>query len=268
MEINKIIIKNKKKLYEYKSSFISMKEDELQKINIKSNELFQNETRNNMVKWLVFLCDTLHFNIQTLLRSVLIFDKFISVSDLFDSNDLTQEKMNLITIACLSLGTKFEEINCNYVKFFTDKVLNLPDCQIFSIKDLTSMEMTILKQLNYKTIYTTSYDFLLFYIDIFKYFFNITNNLFIENIKTLGQNIIKENINKNIFLSLCQSDFAFICLQQAFFQLGFDNFMTKIKNILLLLLNDKNMNNDLRKNEDDDNRIFFNKNTEINLMSF
>ena len=82
MEINKNIIKNKKKLYEYKSSFISMKEDELQKINIKSNELFQNETRNNMVKWLVFLCDTLHFNIQTLLRSVLIFDKFISVSDL------------------------------------------------------------------------------------------------------------------------------------------------------------------------------------------
>ena len=99
-----------------------------------------------MVKWLCFLCDTLNFNIQTLLRSVNIFDKFISVSDLFENDDLTQEKMNLITVACLSLGTKLEEINCNYVKFFTDKVLNLPDCQIFSIKDLTQMEMTILKK--------------------------------------------------------------------------------------------------------------------------
>ena len=258
----------KKKIREYKYTFISLKEDEPQRINIKSSELFENETRNNMVKWLSFLCDTLNFNIQTLLRSVNIFDKFISVSDLFENNDLTQEKMNLITVACLSLGTKLEEINCNYVKFFTDKVLNLPDCQIFSIKDLTSMEMIILKQLNYRTIYTTSYDFLLFYTDVFKYFFNITNNLFIENIKTLGQNIIKENINKNIFLSLCQSDFAFLCLQQAFYQLGFDNFVQKIRNMLLLLLNDKNMNNDLRKNEDDDNRIIFNKNTEINLMSF
>ena len=129
--------KSKKKLNELKCTFITMKEDEPEKIDTKSSELFENETRNNMVKWLSFLCETLNFNTQTLYRSVIIFDKFISVSDLLENEDLTQEKMNLITIGCLSLATKLEEINCNYVKFFTDKVINLPDCQIFSVKDLT-----------------------------------------------------------------------------------------------------------------------------------
>ena len=263
MEINQNSLKNKKNINEYKSSFISLKEDEPEKINIKSNELFENETRNNMVKWLVFLCDTLHFNIQTLIRSVIIFDKFISISDIFLKEDLTQEKMNLITIACLSLGTKFEEINCNYVKFFTDKVLNLPDCQIFSVKDLTSMEMLILKQLNYKTIYSTSNDFLMLYLKIFQNFFNINNTQYIENIKNLAKNILKENINTNIYLSLYQSDFAFLCLQQAFIQLGLYYLMPKIKNILLLLI----VNNNSRKNECDNNERLFNNDLEEDTIS-
>ena len=164
MKSNATFINRDEKLSEFKSTFVSLKEDEPSNINIKSNELFENETRNNMVKWLVFLCNTLNFNFQTLNRAIIIFDKYISLSDSLENEDLTQEKMNLITIGCLSLGTKLEEINCNYVKFFTDKVLNLPDCQIFSVKDLAKMELKILKQLKYKTLYTTSYDFLFFII--------------------------------------------------------------------------------------------------------
>ena len=90
---------SEKRINEFQSSFFSMKEDEPSKICIKSNELFENETRNNMIKWLVFLCDTLNFNYQTLNRSVLIFDKFISTSSIcnLDNGELTQEKLNLIT---------------------------------------------------------------------------------------------------------------------------------------------------------------------------
>ena len=56
MKSNATFINRDEKLSEFKSTFVSLKEDEPSNINIKSNELFENETRNNMVKWLVFLC--------------------------------------------------------------------------------------------------------------------------------------------------------------------------------------------------------------------
>ena len=256
MNVNINSTKNKKKISEFRSTFFNLKEDEPQKINIKSSELFENETRNNMIKWLCFLCDTLNFNIQTLYRSVTIFDKYISVSDLLEEGDLTQEKMNLITIGCLSLGTKLEEINCNYVKFFTDKVLNLPDCQIFSIKDLTKMEMTILKKLNFKTLYSTSYDFLIFYLDLIEYLYNLPKYI-IENIKIYALYLMKQNINTNLFLSMSQSDYAFICLQQAFIQIGQNDIMIKIQNFL--------KNDDLLKAKRKECRNCFNENDERNI---
>jgi len=270
MKSNASFITRDEKFSDIKSTFSSLKEDEPSYINIKSNELFENETRNNMVKWLVFLCDTLNFSFQTLNRVIIIFDKYISLSDLFENEDLTQEKMNLITIGCLSLGTKLEEINCNYVKFFTDKVLNLPDCQIFSVKDLSKMELKILKQLKYKTLYTTSYDFLLYYLDIFKYFYN-SSSYFFENIKNYALYLMKQNINTNVYLSMSQSDYAFFCLHQAFMQIGNNDIMKKLLNILILFNNDFNSNN-LKREERTENistkidRINIFRNSEFNIF--
>ena len=262
MKSNMTSTKIKKKLSEFIYNYITIKEDEPEKIDIKSNELFENETRNNMVKWLSFLCETLNFSNQTLYRSVTIFDKFISVSDLLENNDLNQEKMNLITIGCLSLATKLEEINCNYVKFFTDKVLNLPDCQIFSIKDLTKMEMEILKKLNYKTLYSSSYDFLLFYLDLIEYLFHFPK-IFIENIKIFALDLMKQNINTNIFLSLTQSDYAFICLQQTLIQMGQSDIITKIRNFF----NNDNLERIKREDNNNKERDFVKRNLEINYFS-
>lgn len=267
--------KSEKKINEFQSTFLSMKEDEPSKINIKSNELFQNETRNNMVRWLQFLCDTLNFNLQTLFRSVLIFDKFISTSKLclLDNDELTQEKLNLIAIACLSLGTKLEEINCNYVSFFTEKVLNLPNCEIFTVKDLTKMEMTVLKELNFKTLYSTSYDFMLFYLDIFKYFFN-PSFIIIENIKKCAESIMKQNIMNNFFLNMSQSDYAYACLNQVFIQIGMNNIMNQIRNILMIFdinkLIKKNKSLDMNNTGDDndiDNDDNLHHNLEMNLLN-
>jgi len=270
MKSNATFINRDEKLSEFKSTFVSLKEDEPSNINIKSNELFENETRNNMVKWLVFLCNTLNFNFQTLNRAIIIFDKYISLSDSLENEDLTQEKMNLITIGCLSLGTKLEEINCNYVKFFTDKVLNLPDCQIFSVKDLAKMELKILKQLKYKTLYTTSYDFLLYYLDIFKYFYN-SSSYFFENIKNNALYLMKQNINTNLYLSMSQSDYAFFCLHQAFLQIGNNDIMKKLLNILIIFNNGFN-SNDLKREERTENinskidKIKIFRNSKVNIF--
>ena len=270
MKSNATFINRDEKLSEFKSTFVSLKEDEPSNINIKSNELFENETRNNMVKWLVFLCNTLNFNFQTLNRAIIIFDKYISLSDSLENEDLTQEKMNLITIGCLSLGTKLEEINCNYVKFFTDKVLNLPDCQIFSVKDLAKMELKILKQLKYKTLYTTSYDFLLYYLDIFKYFYN-SSSYFFENIKNNALYLMKQNINTNLYLSMSQSDYAFFCLHQAFLQIGNNDIMKKLLNVLIIFNNGFN-SNDLKREERTENinskidKIKIFRNSKVNIF--
>jgi hypothetical protein len=259
--------KIRKKLNELKSTFITMKEDEPKKIDIKKSELFENETRNNMVKWLSFLCDTLNFNSQTLYRTVTIFDEFISISDPLENDDLNQEKMNLITIGCLSLATKLEEINCNYVRFFTDKVINLPDCQIFSVKDLTKMELKILKKLGFKTLYSTAYDFLLYFLDIFQYFYNPSNYCF-ENVKNHTLFLMKQNINTNLYLSMNQSDYAFFCLYQAFLEIGNNDIMQKILNILILLNNDVDKNDLKRQNRTDDiNNKFIFRNSQVNIFS-
>lgn len=245
-----------------------MKEDEPERINIKNNEFFENETRNNMVKWLVFLCDTLNFNTQTLFRSVIIFDKFISSSNIIYDEDFTQEKLNLITIACLSLGTKLEEINCNYVSFFTEKVLNLPNCEIFTVKDLTNMELIILKELNYNTLYTTSIDFVSFYLDIFQYFFN-PNQQFSQNIQKLAENMMKQNIMTNAYLNMTQDEYAFACLNQTFIQIGMMGAINQIRNTLMLF----NINNLMKKNKslDDNNDCNdsddIQHNLEVNLLT-
>ena len=264
MKINSL----EKKIDEFQSTFLSMKEDEPKRINIKNSEFFENETRNNMVKWLLFLCYKLNFNTQTQFRSVIIFDKFISSSNIIYGEEFTQEKLNLITIACLSLGTKLEEINCNYVSFFTEKVLNLPNCEIFTVKDLTNMEFIILKELNYNTLYTTSIDFVSFYLDIFQYFFN-PNEQFSQNIQKLAENMMKQNIMTNAYLSMTQDEYAFACLNQTFIQIGMMNVINQIRNTLMLF----NINNLMKKNKslDDNNESNdtedIQHNLEVNLLT-
>ena len=266
---------NNRNLSLIKENFINLKEEESSPINIKEYKISIEETRPIMISWLSFLCSKLNFSDQTLFRCISIFDQYISKIPQEQSNKLDKDYLSLIAIACLSLATKLEEINCNYVSFFTQKVLNLPNCAIFSVKDLTKMEMCILKELNYKTLYTTSYDFMLFYLDIFRYFFNPPFT-FIQNIKNCTEVIMKQNIMSNIFLNMTQSDYAYACLNQAFMQIGTNNnIMNQIRNILMifdmnkiikknksLIMNNSGNDNDIIDNDDN-----LHHNLEVNLLS-
>ena len=162
--------------------------------------------------------------------------------------------------------------NYGHVKCL-EKVLNLPNCEIFTVKDLTKMEMTVLKELNFKTLYTTSYDFMLFYLDIFKYFFN-PSFIIIENIKKCAENIMKQNIMNNLFLNMSQSDYAYACLNQVFMQIGMNNIMNQIRNILMIFdinkLIKKNKSLDMNNTGDDndiDNDDNLHHNLEMNLLN-
>ena len=137
---------------ELREYYLISKENEPQIIEPINYKISLNEIRPQIINWIIFLCDNLNFSIQTLFRTVIIFDQYIGKMKM---ENLNKKNLQLIAIASLSLGTKIEEINCNYIKFFTDKVLNTPNNNEYSYKDLSKMEFKILDILNFKTLYLT-----------------------------------------------------------------------------------------------------------------
>lgn len=144
-----------------------------------------------------------------------------------DASKINQQYLNLIAIACLSLATKLEEINCNYITFLNEKVLNSSNLKIFSNNDLTNMEFQILKALQYNTMFSTPLDFIEIYVDIFKNVLgsnnSMINNQIISNIKILAINLMKNNIKNVMYLSNSSSHFAYLCFIQSLNQMSMMN---------------------------------------------
>ena len=214
-------------LSDLKEIFTNLKEDEASPINPSEYIISIDGARTNMVNWLSLLCGKLNFSDQTLFRSVSIFDQYISKMTMDEASELDQQYLNLITIACLSLATKLEEINCNYISFLNEKVLNSPNSQIFTNKDLTNMEFKILKTLNYNTMYSTPLDFIEIYLEIFSNVLGsnniMINPLIISDIKNLSINLMKNNINNVMYLGNSSSHFAYLCFIQAINQISMMN---------------------------------------------
>ena len=210
-------------LSDLKETFTNFKEDEASPKNPSEYLISIEGARANMVNWLSFLCSKLNFSDQTLFRSVSIFDEYISKLTIDNASQINQQYLNLITIACLSLATKLEEINCNYISFLNEKVLNTPNAKIFTNNDLTNMEFQILKLLQYNTMFSTPLDFLEIYLDIFINAFGTNDSQIISQIKILAINIMKNNINNVMYLSNSSSHFAYICFIQALNQVSMMN---------------------------------------------
>ena len=213
-------------LSELKETFSNLKEDEALPKNPSEYLLSIDGARTSMVDWLLFLCTRLNFSDQTLFRSVSILDEYISKLTINEASQINQQYLNLITIACLSLATKLEEINCNYISFLNEKVLNSPNSKIFTNKDLTNMEFQILKELKYNTMFSTPLDFIEIYLDIFKNVVGANNSInshIISDIKLLSINLMKNNIKRVMYLTNSSSQFAYLFFIQALNQLSMTN---------------------------------------------
>jgi hypothetical protein len=210
-------------LSDLKETFTNFKEDEASPKNPSEYLISIEGARANMVNWLSFLCSKLNFSDQTLFRSVSIFDEYISKLTIDNASQINQQYLNLITIACLSLATKLEEVNCNYISFLNEKVLNTPDAKIFTNNDLTNMEFQILKLLQYNTMFSTPLDFLEIYLDIFTNAFGTNDSQIISQIKILAINIMKNNINNVMYLSNSSSHFVYLCFINALNQVSMMN---------------------------------------------
>lgn len=214
-------------LFDLKETFSNFKEDEALPKNPSEYLLSIDGARANMVDWLSFLCSKLNFSDQTLFRSITIFDEYISKLTIDEVSQINQHYLNLVAIACLSLATKLEEINCNYMSFLNDKVLNSPNSKIFTNSDLTNMEFQILKELQYNTMFSTPLDFIEIYLDIFKIVLGTNNSMIyshiISDIKGLAINLMKNNIKNVMYLSNSSSHFAYLCFIRALNQVSMMN---------------------------------------------
>ena len=222
-----------------RENYLNLKEKEPSQIDL--NKFFVSlETRTNMLNWLIFLCNTLNFSNPTLFRVVYIFDQYLSKMPKSEIESMNQDKLNLIAIACLSLSTKLEENNCNYIKFLNEKVLNKPNKKLFTNKDLTKMEFDILKVLKYKIFYSTPLDFIDIYLEIFSDFLE-RNNFFmipeiLSNIRNITFNIMKNNINNESYIINTSSHFSYLCFIQALSQVCIMNSLSykQLEKIILI----------------------------------
>ncbi len=199
------------------------------------------EVRPQLINWLIFLCDNLNFSIKTLYRSVIIFDQYISKKK---NVIFTEDKLKLIAISSLSLGTKLEEINCNYTSFFTEKVLNSPQCEIYKKSDLTKMEFDILKSLNFKTLYSSAVDFSLVYLEIFKLYCN-RNYFLCENFRQVNEAHLKNYLLNDMFITMSQSEIAYLVFVNSFNYMGINTII--LKNIETIVLGSFIENSETKK---------------------
>ena len=215
---------------EIRDNYNNYKQNEASIIEPINYPISLSEVRPQLINWLIFLCDNLNFSIQTLYRSVIIFDQYISKKK---NVIFTQEKLKLIAIASLSLGTKLEEINCNYTSFFTEKVLNSPQCEIYKKSDLTKMEFDILKSLNFKTLYSSAVDFSLVYLEIFKLYCN-RNYFLCENFRQVNEAHLKNYLLNDMFITMSQSEIAYLVFVNSFNYMGINTII--LKNIETIVL--------------------------------
>ena len=214
---------------ELRENYLNYKKNEPLIIQPIDYKISLREMRPQIINWFIFLCENLNFSIQTLFRSVIIFDQYIGKVkiDKFNENNI-----QLIAIASLSLGTKIEENNCNYIKFLTDKVLNTPENKKYTYKDLTKMEIEILKTLNFKTLYSTPIEFGKIYFELLKKTFLLSENILI-NIWNSFELYLKNLLINDMYITILQSDIAYYCFVECCNDNGLNNnIIRKIYNII------------------------------------
>lgn len=110
------------------------------------------KARTQIVEWVIFVCKNLNLKNETAFRAVQYFDLYLA----FGKNALLSIKDLQITMTvCLNLACKIEEINCNYLLFLNEKLLESK----VTNKEIVDKEVEVLRGLNYRLSTPNLYTF-------------------------------------------------------------------------------------------------------------
>ena len=133
--------------------------------------------RKKIVRYLQVVSASYSFKNETYFKAVQIFDTYmhkIIIKFLAHLKCEAEEirlkfvdfvnNLFVYAVLCLNIACKLEEINCNYLSFFNDNLLN-KRCN-FTIIELSNRETEILKFLNFKISMPTPFEFNSVFIQI------------------------------------------------------------------------------------------------------
>jgi hypothetical protein len=142
--------------------------------------------RKTIIEWIIFINKKLSFKNETIFKFCEIFDQYLMNSKEFILQcENIKKRLQLVAVVCLNLACKIEEINCNYVNFFNENLLNGE----YTKKQLFRKEFEVLKVLNFRVSSANIFHFM-----------NIFNQI---TIQILSSNEYSDNLtllDKNLFL--------------------------------------------------------------------
>jgi hypothetical protein len=142
--------------------------------------------RQQTAEWILFVCKNLNLKNETTFKAVHYFDLYLSkTKKIYD--DI--EEMNYLAVVCLNLACKVEEINCNYLNYLMN---NLLDETKHSKEKFIKKEQEVLAVLKYKLSMPNFYTFN-------NIFLQIAVNIILE--EKLEVKLIKHMMNINDLIS-------------------------------------------------------------------
>jgi hypothetical protein len=116
--------------------------------------------RKKVVEWLLITAKKLALKNETVYRAIHINDIYISKMK-YKITDI--EEIMFSAVVCLNIACKFEEINCNYLLFLKENLLD----QSYSKEKFIQKETEILKILNFKINIPNFYTFNNIFVQLF-----------------------------------------------------------------------------------------------------
>jgi hypothetical protein len=206
------------------------------------------DLRAKIVNQIIQICDNFKLRNETLFKTVQIFDMYcwkisnfqnflkIEIENFDHPNEnendpLTLIKMlkelKIIIVICLNIACKQEEINCNYISYLKEHLLDDPEKnEIYDLKTLIKKEIEIMKVINFRIAAPSIYVFINVLIEfiIMEYFrknpkidaSDLQN--FITHFVRLNDVIIKVycTLHESVFISPLYS--ALICIKATLIQ--------------------------------------------------
>jgi hypothetical protein len=181
-------------------------------------------SREQIIDWLVHVCNKLLLSDSILFLTVDILDKVLEKYNFC----IASNKIHLISIGCLSIACKYYERSIIQLKTLLNHVAH----EKYTKKEIISMEITILKKLGFKLPRNNFIDIINIFINMHE---NINKQVIFEHCKMIykmtlfNYEFIRQN---NLFLTYCSILFLALNKSNKFGGCKIDDYVKIFENIL------------------------------------